>query len=208
MKSIRLFFLALSMSIVVMANSLASDVDLLKTRLSDFYIETINTDESGAHSSSQNSNGSWPDINYGDKSRTDWDPMNHLYRLKSMSAAYNNPLHTQYQNGTLLAGILDGINYWYSVGPTSNNWWYNDIGKQLQLGPVGILMEGRLSSSQKNNIINDMPPSPSMTGQNRVWLAQGTIWRGCLENSTSRINTGLDAIKSTVYVTNQRRDTG
>jgi chondroitin AC lyase len=119
-----------------------------------------------------------------------------------MAVAYNREGHAYYHNSAMLQGISRGLDYWYTRNPVSDNWWYNDIGQQLQLGPALIMMEEFLSAQQVETgctYLND----PSMTGQNLVWVSTQTVQRGCLRESLQDINLGLDAIKSEVRITTE-----
>lgn len=180
----------------------ASDVDTLKARLKTDYVDNADTTDAASYLGAQNADGSWSDVNYGDRSRATWDPNTHVKRIRTMAAAYHTVGHAHYQDAAMLAGISDGLDYWYTRNPSSDNWWWNDIGKQLQLGPIGIMMESELTSTQIDNIIGDLATGTgSWTGQNKVWFAQQIIWRGCLENSESRVSTGSTKIQETIFLT-------
>ena len=182
--------------------SFADDIDALKERLATVYkagktaYGLIAPDSAANYLSLQRADGSWSDINYADASDGDWKPRNHLHRLFIMSIAFNRSGHPNFLDTAMLRGIIAGLDYWYvndaAIG--SGNWWHNDIGQQLYLGPLLIIMEAHLDAAhvqRGSNFLND----PSMSGQNLIWYASETIWRGCLRHSIQDINSGLNAIK-------------
>lgn len=179
-----------------------------------------------AHLESQAPDGSWDDIDYADTSRSSWSPADHLGRLRTMAAAYRYTLDSaiskkdkkpkkekklkssklkkkiQMELDLLRAGILNGLDYWYMVSPTSDNWWWADIGGPLHLGPVGLIMESTLSPSQLASIVQDMPKAPSMTGGNRTDISKGVVYGGLLLADSNRVASGLQGIQEAIVITN------
>lgn len=195
----RLSVLVLLFLALLAAPSLADDIDTLEMRLEEAYLEgsSWNAD---TYFGSQLPDGSWDDINYDDRSRTSWDPVSHLSRLERMAIAYASEGNTYHHDSAMLDAIARGLAYWYARKPESDNWWYNDIGQQLELGPILIIMEDYLADSLIDTgagYLND----PEATGQNLVWYATQTVQRGCLRESPADVNTGLDAIKNEVVIT-------
>ena len=179
----------------------ATDIDTLKSRLKNEYLKNTSTSTAIALLSSQETNGSWKNINYSSTQRTNWPSLNHVKNIRIMAAAYQLQSHSLYRNPSLLIAIKKGLNFWYGIKPKSNNWWNNDIGKQLSLGPIGILLENEIDSVLISFIINDLnTETGNWTGQNKVWFAQQIIWRGCLESNINRVKQGLSKITEEITV--------
>ncbi|WP_088329638.1 polysaccharide lyase family 8 super-sandwich domain-containing protein [Lacimicrobium sp. SS2-24] len=184
----------------------SSEIATLKTRLIPDFIsdEQQRAEEDSTtisvlaadYYNSQQSNGSWSDIDYTDISRSEWAPSEHLARLRTMAADY-------YQTPTSakLSQLSDGIDYWYQVNPVSDNWWWGDIGKQKYLGPIGLILESQLQPYQKANILSDFPTTPSMTGANRTDISQSVIYGGLLDNDGNRVQAGIDGIGDSIVQT-------
>jgi len=183
-------------SSTVEAQSLTSLIEGLHEAFSDYG----DTQEAESWRADQQADGCWNGIDYQDQSAADWDPVQHLVRVRAMASAYNRSEHPEYHNPEMESAVLKGLDCWYRVGPTSTNWWWRDIGKQRQLGPIGILMRDRLGQTRKERIIADLPTEPKGTGQNRVWYAQGVVYRGCLEQSGARVQAGFSGIEETITV--------
>jgi len=188
-----------------MLNSLqANDIDTLKSRVIDEIMVTannINISSVEQYIFSINPDGSFSDIDYTSTSQTNWQPVQHLIRMKNMCYVYLVADQSWYLNDTLLAKIELGMNYWYTVNPVSTNWWYNEIGKQKQLNIIGLLMMDYIGAGLLELIVNDLSDQPSMTGANLTDIATSVIYRGLIEASFDRVNNGLSAIIDEIVIT-------
>lgn len=153
---------------------------------------------------SQLDDGSWPDINYADRSQAGWAPADHLRRLRAMAAAYYLADSVKKKKGPLKRlknPIRRAIDYWYATNPTSTNWWWGEIGKQLYLGPVALMFEQQLSAVQLSDIIADMPAAPYSNGANRSDLSKLVIYGGLLAKDSQRVSLGITGINESIIVT-------
>ena len=71
--------------------------------------------------------GIWPQIDYKCFFRTNWEPADHLSRIKRMAMAYTCPESSLYGNQVLFRAIDKAVRAWNEYKPTSYNWWYNQI---------------------------------------------------------------------------------
>ena len=145
--------------------------------------------------------GSWPDLNYSDQSRNNWSPCTHVQRLARMAAAYRTTGNTYYQSDVLLQAFSKALDYWIQAKLVCPNWWYNDIGVPMYLGPALLMMQPRLSSAQLSAGAALIQIAPMATGQNRVWYCGGAIHRALLEGNTLNLQTAVDGIQETLVLT-------
>lgn len=180
----------------------AADIELLISRLQSGYQEATDTSSAASYLSTIQGDGCYGDIDYTDQGKSRWQPADHLLRLRVLAAAYKQQGHPLFQDIATLASLRRGLDCWYRQAPASTNWWHNEIGKQRSLGTIGVLLEDHLSLPRKQNIINDLQTGVSSRrkGQNRVWIAQNMVLRGCLERNPKLIDIGLEAIKGTVVI--------
>lgn len=169
----------------IVAASADADITLIKKRLIAQHIGG-KYDDAESFLANQREDGSWSDIDYHDRS-VKWDAHKHLDRLAEMAIAYR-------RGGTrmspqMLTGIVAGLTYWYDVKPVSANWWWNEIGQQLPLQRILILMDGCVEPSlieagarylydPNSSVVPERQP----TGQNLLWFAQEQFVRGVLRN--------------------------
>ncbi len=177
-----------------------NDIQILKERLTkEFLQKEFDSEKLVQTVAAQQPNGSWNDIDYNNKSTVQWNPTNHLNRLLDMCLAYSVLGQDLYMSQLLLTGILNGVEYWYKVNPKSNNWWHNEIGKQNILAPIAFLVGEKLPESLLQQIIVDFPKgTKDFTGQNKLWISEEMVWRGCLSGDLETIKAGTDSLKSVV----------
>ncbi len=153
---------------------------------------------------SQQSNGSWSDINYNDTALSNWDPTNHVSRLLYLSRAYINPETKFYHQKSVSEVLHKGINYWFQIKPVCKNWWYNQIGIPRFMGLIFLFIEDELSSTEKSNAIEVMNKSDfRMTGQNKVWLAGNVLMMALLIDDENLVRIARDTIASEIYITSR-----
>lgn len=196
-----------------------ADMKMMKQRMVDYYIsrDIINDgtngrvewtfkSEAGTYLSSQQPDGSWGDVDY--KSTTSaangrgWSPYLALDRMQSMAQAFADPSDPYYHNPELLKGIQKALDYWFTVKPTSTNWWETGIGKQLRLEKIALLCEGYLTATQVSNIIDTLDSSPhTVDGANSSWYNQNYMYRGLLLEDARIVRNAVDAFNILSNVT-------
>lgn len=189
--------------LVTLAFARADDISIIKAEVSASARAENAVDQGVVANllSSQRPDGSWADIAYTSTAPAFWAPATHLNRLLNFAASYNTVGDAYYQSPPLQNAISLGLDYWFTANPQSTNWWWNDLGGPLLLAPTLILMQPQLSSAQLTKGIPKLSPSPVGTGQNRIWYSSLVIQRGLLENSISRVATGVAGIKDTLHIT-------
>tara|TARA_R110001592_G_scaffold361272_1_gene671569 strand:- start:21477 stop:23807 length:2331 start_codon:yes stop_codon:yes gene_type:complete len=88
---------------------------------------------------SQNPDGSWFDVQYGDNINSTTSD-NHIYRLWHIAAACTSSSHPKYNDATYKEAVKEGLQYWSSSNTTDSNWWYNKIYFPQNLGEILIFM--------------------------------------------------------------------
>ncbi|CAF1367773.1 unnamed protein product, partial [Adineta ricciae] len=79
----------------------------------------------------------WPDLNYTTRGPENWDPVLHMFRIATMTAAYTAP--GGLSNDTKLSlGIHCALKVWIEQDWQNPNWWWNYI--QDPLIATGIMM--------------------------------------------------------------------
>ncbi len=144
-------------------------------------------------------NGSWMDVDYGDRDN-EWNPLVALDRILVMSHAFSLPESNLFKDKNLFMGISSALNYWYDVNPECDNWYKNKIAKQMYFGVIALLLQDAIEDQLLQKMINDHPESPSMTGSNRTLLAISVFYRGILEKNPMRISEGVQGVVDQVKI--------
>lgn len=141
--------------------------------------------------------GAFSDIDYTDKSRTNWRPNTHLERLFSLTQTYVNPGNYQ-GSEEVYDAITKGALYWEKLRPKSSNWWYNSIATPRLLGK--ILVKMRTATKQLDPATEDALfrvieaqeyDDAHNTGANQTDMAMNRIYHACLKKRDSMLRDDL-----------------
>jgi hypothetical protein len=184
----------------------ATDADLT-TILGRLKARYINNDFSHGHEylSAETTQGSWPDINYNDRSVA-WDCQKHLDRLAVMAVAYENTKSPDHGASAMLQGVVRGLTFWYNRKPQSDSWWSNEIGQQLALEQILVLLSDALPRDvllEGSGFLHDPEQEATLkpTGQNLVWFAGEQFVRGALTGSPRDVAASVHSIEQACGLT-------
>lgn len=114
--------------------------------------------------------GSWHDVDYTSEARSRWQTANHLARVRDMTAAYCAPGSPLKDKAALEGAILKALDFWLAKDFRNPNWWWNEIGVQLAMGPALLMLDGTVTAGQKAKGIEIMKRGKwsGWTGQNLI----------------------------------------
>lgn len=155
----------------------------------------------------QNSLGAYADIDYAKTNRTNWQPIEHLNRIKQLVNVYIHETDFKTEPDSIYNSIVLGLQFWHAQNPKSENWWYNQIAVPQEIGLILIgmragqkllppIVEGHLLSQMKTNGSNPK----RQTGANKLDIALHWLYRSCLENDYA----DLKLATSQAFITLQR----
>lgn len=140
----------------------------------------------------------WPDIQLADAVLDGQVIHTYLQRVLVLACQYHR------QRCLKIRLIAEqALAYWYQTNPTNWNWWWNQIGKQRLMGPIALLLNEELNQALVRKLIEDLPSQVSMTGANRVDLANGMAYRGLLESDETLFAKAMEAIAETIVITQE-----
>jgi chondroitin AC lyase len=153
------------------------DLETIKNRLREASSPLDpDPDETDRLFQNQMENGSWPDIDYADRSRTHWAPSTHLSRLHRLAWAHRlNRSESPFERA-----ILTGLNYWIEQDPESDNWFHNIIGVPREMGGF-LLFAADIIPREQQDIAEQMVRRSGFTrtGANLVWEAGNLVSLAC-----------------------------
>ncbi len=127
-----------------------SDLEILRARV---IAELMEPEIDAAHIknliTSLQEDGSWPDINYEDVSRTGFEHSRHLSNMVDLSRAYKKPDSEFYRDSALKGAIDASFNFWLDHNFICDNWWWNQIGTPNAMVSMLLIMDEDLSVAQK-----------------------------------------------------------
>lgn len=147
--------------------------------------------------------GAWPDIDYGDRKRSGWEPKKHADRIWLLAKYYAAAESVEGGPGkeAVTEALHKAMGFWFERKLVCLNWWYNQIGIPRTLGPAFLVFEKEMTPGEKQAAVEVMRHSRfGMTGQNKVWLAGNVLIRGLLENDAALVKAARDTICSEIVL--------
>jgi chondroitin AC lyase len=117
------------------------------TDLLDISIDQINVE---VIARSLQEDGSWPDINYEDVSRTGFEHSGHLSNMLELARAYKNPGTTSYRNDRIKKAVSSALDFWLEHDFICENWWWNEMGTPGNMIDLLLIMDDDLTGKQKS----------------------------------------------------------
>jgi chondroitin AC lyase len=160
------------------------------------------------------SNGSWPDIDYGDSALPVWPATDHLQRLLVMAKSARLYRNSGAPDSMLEAKILLALVWWtshdYQDHLNGALWWWNQIGVPELLGETANLMWAQLPQEEISSIGKIMERSDwrrgPWTGANLAWGVTIEIARGCIENNPNAVREGYGRMYEEIKIVRQTEE--
>ena len=163
----------------------------LAARFADAIARDIDISRAAAFRAALQDDGSWPDIDYSDKTRSSWPVGAHLMtRLVSLAADGRRT-----GNRDSLAAAHRALGFWLDHRFDNPNWWWNVIGVPVSIGNAALLMGNELTDDERKGVIEVMTvqePDFAKTGQNFAWMAGNRLRRGLLAYDVQSVQEALD----------------
>ncbi|MNW76303.1 Chondroitinase-AC precursor [compost metagenome] len=143
--------------------------------------------------------GTWTDINYEDKSTTNWLPITHITRVTDLVYAYSTEGSTYRKNDKVYNAIVNALKIWYNKDPKSTNWWHNEINVPQKLGLLLVIMtsaEKQLPDELQNQLIERLKRGNMVekTGANKTDIAMHYFYRALLTEDSKLLGESLTEI--------------
>ncbi len=156
--------------------------------------------------------GKWADLVYADTGPGEWGPSHHLDNVLVMARAYATPGQPLYHDAALQQKIDVGLDSFFAGKYLNANWWYNDIGVPIKIGPILLLLSDTISPERKEQGLAllkrsaDDKPMRGSTGANLSWLARIQLMRGLAQPSPVLVAESFDAMWSEIKISPQSAD--
>lgn len=156
----------------------------------------------------QRDDGSWPDLDYADQSRAQWDPGRHVGRLKTLAVAWADPDSPLAGEAKALAAIGRGLRYYHGLAfPYEVNWWWPEIGVPMNV--VAILTTvGHALPKEEVEVAVRLVGEPlrdgwpaTFTGTNLVWRAGIDLVRGAFLGEVPRVRLAAAEMVDEILIT-------
>jgi chondroitin AC lyase len=182
----------------------SNDLAVIKQRMIQRSITPIPAAEIQQLIDSVQADGSWPDINYDDRTRSRWQLATHLSRVTQLATACHDANQPGIDLGDLRSTTLRSLDYWLQRDFHNPNWWWNVIGVPRSMAVILLLIEDELSNDQRTKGLEILTRAQiGMTGQNLVWVAKITAQRGLLEANPELVKSAYERLVGEIRLTDQ-----
>ncbi|MDR1090073.1 MAG: polysaccharide lyase 8 family protein [Prevotella sp.] len=146
-----------------------------------------------------NQDGSFSDVDYDARNRTDWPPLNHIDRLSDFTFAYTMPGNIYYKDQNIYEIIEKSLSYWYDRNPECSNWWYNQIAEPQRIGVILLQMQTgekqlppELVAKTLERMRTDGGNPMKQTGPNKTDIALHWLYRACLTKNAGLLKQTME----------------
>lgn len=149
----------------------------------------------------------WPDLNYSTVGRENWDPVLHMFRISTMTAAFTIPDGLQ-NNTKLSSAIHCGLKTWIEEDWQNPNWWWNNIQDPLiATGIMLMLGVDKMTPYEINAVVNMSYRAYWWLndwggGANLVWALQVQLYRGLATSNYTAVSQAFELMWNTVQIQN------
>lgn len=143
--------------------------------------------------------GSFADLNYQSRSRSEWPLSEHFLRVRRLAIAFRAFPAAEVQELKVEEAFHRSLGWWLAKKPTNPNWWYMEIGMPRFLAVSCLLMRDRLTPAERQEALALMAKVKNgRTGQNRLWQAINVTLLGLFQDDPAQVESGVKAGLETV----------
>lgn len=165
------------------SSELAADLHTIKQRILEPLLQPVSARSARTLMASLRSDGSWPDVDYEDRSRSGWRTPSHLQRVSLLALAFKSPGSELRGDSSVRKAVHASLDYWLAHDFQNPNWWWNQIGIPRTLHPILLLFEDELSTEQLDKGLKILKRARiGMTGQNLVWVSEIVAVRAIIQD--------------------------
>ena len=146
----------------------------------------------------------WPDIDYGDQQRANWQPWTHLKRTRDIALEWSDPRSGHYHDSTWWLVINQALDHWLQRRYHNPNWWHNEIGVPQCMRDILVLVGDQLSAARMKGALEVMKQlrvqAPGV-GANLVWSADLGLHYGALTGDEALVRRCADLLIGELHIT-------
>jgi chondroitin AC lyase len=127
-----------------------SDLEVIRARVVDDLLKPkVDETEIKQLLPSMLEDGSWPDINYKDVSRTGFQHSRHLHNMLVLARACKKPGSPFYDDPQVKEAASTAFDFWIEHDFISDNWWWNEMGTPNWVINTMLILDTDLTEKQR-----------------------------------------------------------
>lgn len=147
--------------------------------------------------------GQWPDINYRDKTRANWQLWKHLKRIDTLAVAWRDTTSSFFHSKKVWTTITLALDNWLKNKYQNPNWWHNQIGVPQCMRNIIVLLKDTLSPWQLKEslkVMDQLKVQKNGYGANTIWSADLGFHYGLLTGDTKMIDSCRQIILNEIHI--------
>jgi chondroitin AC lyase len=186
------------------------DIEIIQNRMvAELLRPEVNNDRITLLMNALREDGSWPDINYDDVSRTGFEHTRHVQNLVELGRAYRKPESLYCNSQELKKVIHSALDFWLTHDFIGDNWHVNEIGTPLQWARFLLLFGTELTGPQVREVVRmakraHLQAWGARPGGDRIKIAAIMVKVALFENNERDLKTAVDAMAEQIEVTSGR----
>lgn len=148
-----------------------ASLDSIRAIVLHSYISQSSDSNAKDYIRSLRNNGSWPDIDYADKSPSLWQLEKHLHRISAIAVYAHHA--KQKEQTRAFAAAISALRYWFAGGFVNPNWWYQKIGIPRLILAIAYQLDENIPDDLRPQVVEalnviDSDDYPSRPGGDRI----------------------------------------
>src|SRR5215204_6649323 len=195
---------------VKIEDSVSADLEIIRKRIVvDLLETTVNETEVQKLISSIQPDGSWPDINYKDTSRTGFQHSEHLQHMFALGKAYKKPGSKFYQNPDVKKTVSSALDFWIAHDFICQNWWWNEMGTPNWMINTLLVLDDDLTEKQRQEGARiasraNLEASGARPGGDLIQMAGMLGKQGLFKRDDAILQRVIDVMASEIKTTTER----
>jgi len=146
----------------------------------------------------------WPDIDYADQQKANWQLLNHLGRIGAIALEWSDPQSGHYHDSTWWSVVDRALDHWLEKRYHNSNWWQNEIGVPQCMRTILVLVGDKLTSSRREGalqVMRQLRVQGPGNGANLAWSADLGLHYGALTGDYALIQQCADLLAGEIHIT-------
>lgn len=146
----------------------------------------------------------WPDVDYADRRRANWQLLNHLGKIGAIALEWSDPGSGHYHDSAWWSVINHALDHWLEKRYHNDNWWQNEIGVPQCMRTILVLVGDHLTPSRREGalqVLHQLHVQGPGNGANLVWSADLGLHYGALTGDYALIQQCAGLLANEIHIT-------
>lgn len=178
--------------------------ETILARYKKYLLDAIRPGNADSLAAAVDAAGRWPDIDYGDTQRANWQPLYHLERVRDLAITWSDARSEHYHDPRLWTALNRALDHWLKERYHNSNWWHNEIGVPQHMRDILVLLHDTLDHRRLAGalqVLGQYRLQRPGAGANLVWSADLGLHFGALTGNDTLIQKCARLVADEVRIT-------